>query len=306
MRVGTRGSALARWQADHVAKLLAHTGAAVELVVISTRGDRVLDAPLPKIGGKGVFTEEIEAALLDGRIDVAVHSLKDLPTEMSPGLVLGAIPERADPRDALIVREKSAESAGLAGLRAGAVVGTSSLRRIAQVLRVRPDLVCRDIRGNVDTRVRKCVELGEYDAILLACAGLDRLGMGGVISHRFEAAEMMPAPGQAALGIQCVAGSAVLGRLAGLHDVGTALAVTAERAALARLGGGCSLPVGALGALASGVLSLRVRVSSVDGKRQLDREISGAAATVAEAEHLGRTIAERLLGDGAASVLSPG
>lgn len=308
LRIGTRGSALARWQADHVASLLREAGATTEIVVLSTSGDRVLDTPLPLIGGKGVFTQELESALREGRIDVAVHSLKDLPTDDSPGLPVGAVTARADPRDALIVR--GAKAAGLAGLPHGAVVGTSSTRRIAQLRRRRPDVQIRDIRGNVDTRVRKCTERGEYDAIVLACAGLDRLGMSGVITARLESHDMLPAPGQAAVGVQCGTAGESLALLRKINHLATELCVTAERTVLAELGGGCSLPIAALATLEGGAggetMKLRARVTSPDSATEIDVELTDRVADSDGAKRLGKRAATELKQKGAATLLRMG
>jgi hydroxymethylbilane synthase len=303
LRIGTRGSALARWQADHVAALLraAHPGLPIEIVVLSTQGDRVIDVPLPQIGGKGVFTQELEAALRDGRIDVAVHSLKDLPTENPQRLVIGAVPPRADARDALVSRGH----VSLAQLPQGAVVGTSSLRRIAQLRRLRPDFRLRDVRGNVDTRVRKTLELGEYDAILLACAGLDRLNMQGVIAERLNVAQMLPAPGQAALGIQCRDDADALALLSPLNDPATEQLVTAERAFLSALGGGCAVPVAAHATMGpDGVVQLLGRVTAVDATAQVDVSIERPVASVSDARQLGTDAAREAQSHGADQLLA--
>jgi hydroxymethylbilane synthase len=302
VRIGTRGSVLARWQADHVADLLraAHGGLEVEIVILSTQGDRVLDKPLPQIGGKGLFTAELESALYDGRIDVAVHSLKDLPTENPTGLVIGAVPPRADVRDALVSRG----NLSLAQLPQGAVVGTSSLRRIAQLRRLRPDLQVRDIRGNVDTRVRKVLELGEYDAISLACAGLDRLNMQDVIAERMPIDQLMPAPGQAALGIQCRDEADSLALLAPLNDPIVEQCVAAERAFLEALGGGCAVPVAAYATIDNGTMRLFGRVTAVDASTQVDVADSSAVSSVADARQLGKTAAHEALSLGAGKLLA--
>jgi hydroxymethylbilane synthase len=302
-RIGTRGSALARWQAERVASLLRGLGGVTaELVVISTSGDRVLDTPLPLIGGKGVFTAELESALREGRIDVAVHSLKDLPTQEGHGLTVAAIPERADPRDALVMQDGGT----LTSLRKGAVVGTSSLRRMAQLRRVRPDVEIRDIRGNVDTRVRKCLELGEYEAIVLACAGLDRLGRGEVISERLGYEVMLPAPGQGALAVQCLASEQIESVVRRLDHLPTQMCVMAERAVLAALGGGCSVPVAAIAELEGSTLRLRARVTSVDGSRQVEAEGGGMIASVGQATEFGARVAGELLSRGAGDLLAKG
>lgn len=237
--LGTRGSALALAQSQQVAdRVTAATGRAVRLEVIRTRGDQVQDKPLAQVGGKGLFTAELEEALRDGSIDFAVHSLKDLPTEDPQGLTLGALPARVDPRDALV-------GAALDQLPAGAVVGTGSLRRRTQLLAARPDLDVRDIRGNVDTRLAKR-DRGDYAAIVLAMAGLQRLGLQRDDLHPLSVEQMVPAVGQGALGVQCRAGDAeVLDALGAIDDPGTRRCVLAERAFLAEFGGGCNVPVAA-------------------------------------------------------------
>jgi hydroxymethylbilane synthase len=306
LRFGTRGSALALWQTEHAAGLLrsAHPGLRVEVVVIQTHGDQVLDTPLPLIGGKGLFTAELEAALRDGRIDCAVHSLKDLPTEPPDGLVIGAIPARADPADVLISRDRHT----LSTLPAGARVGTSSTRRAAQLLAQRPDLMPRDIRGNVDTRLRKALAANhdgaqEYDAIILARAGLERLGQLDAISETLDLAIMLPAPGQGAIAVQTRPEPALLRALAAIHHTETALAVTAERAFLAALGGGCSLPVAAYAVRDGDDFVLRGRVCSPDGARQIDVNAAAALNSDDDAEALGRALAADALSRGARDLL---
>ena len=301
LRLGTRTSRLATWQATHVARSLEAVwpGLSVELVPFVTEGDRTLDAPLPEIGGKGVFTLELEAALLDGRIDLAVHSLKDLPTDDPEGLVLGAITEREDARDAWVCPAGYA----LADLPEGAVVGTSSLRRASQLLRLRPGLDIRSIRGNVETRIRKA-ESPAYAATVLACAGLARLEL----THRavgvFSFDDMLPAPGQAALAVQVRAGDATVREcVAALEHGPTRDAVTAERAFLAALGGGCSAPIAALGTAADSGLHLRGRIVSVDGARLVEAEASVPGRGVGAAVDLGRLVAEAALADGARALL---
>jgi hydroxymethylbilane synthase len=262
LRIGTRGSELARWQSDHVAGLLRALGHDVEVQIFTTRGDVILDKPLPEIGGKGLFTAELEAALRQGVIDLAVHSLKDLPTEDAPGLAVVAIPERADPRDALVGPRPGA-AASLAGLPRGARVGTSSLRRRAQLLEQRPDLRVLDVRGNVGTRLRKLDE-GQYDALLLACAGLDRLGLGHRIDVRLGG-DWLCAAGQGALGIQGRADDdAVNKALAALDHPATRTECEAERGVLAGLGGGCSLPLG-VRAVAGAELLIQAALLLPDG-----------------------------------------
>jgi hydroxymethylbilane synthase len=299
IRLGTRGSALARWQTDHVVALLqaAHSGLRVETEVITTQGDRILDKPLPLVGGKGVFTAELEAALRSGQIDYAVHSLKDLPTEPPDGLIIGAIPLRADPADVLVSRE----SFSLKNLPMGASVGTSSRRRAAQLLHLRPDLHLLDIRGNVDTRIRKALDgTGDYDAILLAYAGLERLGKLDVITQRLSFDNMLPAPGQGALAIQCRDEAESLDLLAPIQHAETAVCVNAERAFLAGLGGGCSLPIAAYAEIADGGLLLRGRVNSPDGKQQIDVKAEGS---ISQAQAIGALLAQKALTEGAAALL---
>lgn len=236
LRLGTRGSALARTQSGMVADALTRaTGAAVDLVIIKTRGDQVADRPLQQVGGKGLFTKEIEDALLAGEVDFAVHSMKDMPTDAPEGLVFGAVPERVDPRDVLV-------GAHLRDLPQGAVVGTGSVRRVLQLKALRPDLDVRGIRGNVDTRVEK-QRRGEYAAVVLALAGLTRLGRAGDVTEVLAVEQMVPAVGQGALAVQCRRADArVLGILQALHHEPTALCVAAERAFLLEVSGGCSAP----------------------------------------------------------------
>lgn len=297
MKIGTRGSQLARWQADWVRERLAATGVRAQIVVIQTRGDAEIDRPLHELEGKGFFTKEIEDALLDGRIDVAVHSLKDLPTTLPPGLALGAIPERHDPREALV------NGTSLADLAPGTRIGTSSLRRIAQVRFLRQDLQVVPLRGNVPTRVRK-VETGDgLDAALLAIAGLERLGLGGK-GAVLDPLDVMPAPGQGALGIEIRADDkATRKALQPLHDTASAIAVTAERALLAALGGGCQAPVAAWVETreTGNVQRLYGRVTERDGAVQLT-----ASGDIDESapERSGETVARLLEGEGAASLLA--
>jgi len=291
MKIGTRGSQLARWQADWVRDRLAEHGVTAEIVVIKTRGDAEVDRPLHELEGKGFFTKEIEDALLDRRIDVAVHSLKDLPTALPPGLALGAIPARHDPREALV------SGASIAELAAGSRVGTSSLRRIAQVRFLRPDVQVVPLRGNVPTRVKKVEARDGLDAALLAIAGLARLGLEAKASI-VEPLDVMPAPGQGALGIEIREDdNATRKALAPLHDRVSAAAVRAERALLAALGGGCQAPVGAFvdGARLYG------RVTERDGAVQLT---ASANLDDAKPEQAGEAVARLLEGEGAASLLA--
>lgn len=297
MKIGTRGSQLARWQAEWVRARLGEHGVRAELVVIKTRGDAEVDRPLHQLEGKGFFTKEIEDALLEGRIDIAVHSLKDLPTTLPPGLALGAVPSRHDPRDALV------NAKSLLDLPPGTRVGTSSLRRVAQVRFLRPDLEVVPLRGNVPTRVRKVEHREGVDAALLAVAGLERLGLGAKGSV-LDPLDVMPAPGQGALGIETRGDDAATRKaLTPLHDTTSAAAVTAERALLAALGGGCQAPVAAfVGTGASGLgPRLYGRVTAQDGSVQL------TASTDIDPKHperAGEAVARLLEDEGAASLLA--
>jgi hydroxymethylbilane synthase len=292
----TRPSALARWQTARVIQLLqsAHPGLQCDQYIITTTGDRVLDQPLPEIGGKGLFTAELEEALLSGKVDAAVHSLKDLPIENSPGIVVAAIPEREAAYDVFV----SAAGYSLSSLPIGARVGTCSIRRSAQLLARRPDLTIMPLRGNVDSRVRKVLN-GEYDAIVLAQAGLTRLGLQGHISEVFPLEVMLPAPGQGALAVQCRADDTeTLELLAAIHDPLTAAAVEAERAFLAGLGGGCSLPVAAFAEKNDGLILLTGAVISPDGKQAIR-----LSAVDSEPYKLGERLASLVLERGAAELL---
>ena len=302
LRFGTRGSALARWQTDHVIAMLrdARPHLSIECDVIKTRGDQVLDTPLPLIGGKGLFTAELEGELLGGRIDCAVHSLKDLPVEDSAGLTVGAILPRANPADVLVSRSGYT----LATLPRGARVGTCSLRRAAQLLGRRPDLSLLDLRGNVDTRLRKALDPdGPYDAIVLACAGLERLGHRDAISQVIDLDDMLPAPGQGAIAVQCRTDLRLLELLRPVHHTPTAVAVTAERAFLEGLGGGCSVPVSAHAGWNGEELALHGRVSSTDGKRHVDVHLARAVADAAAARAMGQALAREALAQGAGELL---
>ncbi len=294
----TRPSALARWQTRWVIEALRaiHPGLACEERIITTQGDRVLDKPLPEIGGKGLFTQELENELLSGSVHCAVHSLKDLPVEDAPGLTVGCIPVRAEVRDALV----SMHDLEVDALPPGAVVGTSSLRRSAQLLARRPDLQIKSLRGNVDTRVRKALE-GEYDAIVLAGAGLIRLGLEAHVKRWIPLEIMLPAPGQGALAIQCRAeDEGILSLLRPLEDEATRKAVTAERAFLAGLGGGCAVPVAAF-AMAEQVIKLRGLVASPDGRRLIRLDGEGH-----DAGELGTQLARQALAQGASEILALG
>ena len=302
LRFGTRGSPLARRQTEIVIDLLtaAHTGVRCEVEVVSTHGDRTqaLGTPLPLIGGKGVFTAELEHAIREGRIDCAVHSLKDVPTSPVEGIVIGCVPVRASALDALVSRG----GRRLAELPEGAVIGTSSLRRSAQLMHARPDLRTLDIRGNVDTRIRKALDPdGPYDATVLALAGLDRLGIADRASEVLTEVVMLPAPAQGAIGVQCRPGGAAAELLRLVEDAGTLAAVTAERSFLSALGGGCSAPVAALGVIVDGRLLLRGRVSAVDGSEQIDVSLDGDLAGAGE---LGVDLARMALGEGARAIVA--
>ena len=302
LRFGTRGSALALWQTKHVMALLnaAQPTLHVEYEIIKTRGDQIVDTPLPLVGGKGVFTAELEAALFDHRIDCAVHSLKDLPTEQPEGLVIGAIPVRANPADVLISRDGYT----LATLPRGARVGTSSYRRAAQLLHKRPDLKMIDIRGNVDTRIRKALSVyGEYDAIVLAYAGLQRLERLDVVTHVLDFEDILPAPGQGAIAVQTRNAPDLLDALAAINHAETVRAITAERAFLSGLGGGCSVPVAAHAQTEGERLTLRGRVGSRDGLHQIDVSSSTLANTTEAAHQLGETLAQEALTKGAKALM---
>jgi hydroxymethylbilane synthase len=292
----TRPSALARWQTRRVIKLLqaALPGLDCREYVITTTGDRVLERPLPEIGGKGLFTSELEEALLSGKVDAAVHSLKDLPVEETPGIMVAAIPERESAHDALV----SAESWTLSDLPEGARVGTCSLRRTAQLLARRPDLTILPLRGNVDTRLRKALN-GEYDAVVLAQAGLTRLGLQSHIREVFSLEVMLPAPGQGALAVQCRADdSETIQLLSAIHNPLSAAAVNAERAFLSGLGSGCSLPVGAFAEKNDGTIILTGAVISTDGKQAIR-----LSAVDNEPHRLGERLADLVLERGAGELL---
>jgi hydroxymethylbilane synthase len=298
LRIATRKSPLALWQAHHVAALLGQAhGAQSTLVELTTEGDRFLSAPLSSVGGKGLFVKEIEAAVLDGRADLAVHSLKDMTSEMPEGLLLACIPEREDPRDAFVGRlSKTVES-----LPQGARVGTSSLRRTCQLLERRPDLEIRSVRGNVQTRLRK-LEEEDLHGLLLASAGLKRLGLQERATQVLEPEVSLPAVGQGALAIQCRAEDAELrAALQALEDPRTRTAVTAERAFLARLEGGCTVPLAGFATLEGERLWMRGLVGSPDGRRVVRAERVGPWAQAAE---LGLALAEVLLAQGGEEILA--
>lgn len=301
LRLGTRGSELALWQAEWVKAALARAGITAELEIIKTQGDADVDRPLHLLEGKGFFTKEIEQALLEGRIDVAVHSLKDLPTALPDGLALGAVPQRADPVDVLVTR--AAGVASLAGLGSGVRIGTSSLRRTAQIRYLRADLDIVPLRGNVPTRVRKVQEGRDgLDAALLAHAGLERLGLAGE-GARLDPLEVMPAPGQGALGLEVREDDhKVRAALAPLQDVTSARAVTAERSLLAALEGGCQAPVAAYAGARDSGLGVRLfgRVTAIDGSVQIT-----ASAEIDDAHPAGTglRVADLLRAHGASKLL---
>ncbi len=300
LRIGSRGSQLALWQANHISALLRARGHEVEIEIIHTTGDKITDVPLAQVGvkggsGKGIFTKEIEDALAAGRVDLAVHSLKDLPTELPHGFELAAITEREDPRDAFC----SGAYAKIADLPQGARVGTSSLRRKAQLKAIRPDLDIHPLRGNVDTRLRK-LEQGEYDAIILAAAGLKRLGKTELLKEIISADILCPAAGQGALGIEIRQGDAVMRvHLKFLDDPAARAATTCERALLNHLGGGCQVPIGAYAEMHGGKLHLESIVAAPDGSTLLRDARDGD-----DPETLAAAAAESLLHRGADKILA--
>ena len=299
IRIATRKSPLALWQAEHVRdRLLAlHPGLQVELLKMSTQGDRILDSPLAKIGGKGLFVKELEQGMLDGRADLAVHSMKDVPAELPDGLCLGAILDSEDPRDAFV----SAQYPGVDDLPEGARVGTSSLRRQCQLRARRPDLQILDLRGNVGTRLGK-LDAGDYDAIVLACAGLKRLGLSERITHALTPEEMLPAIAQGVIGIECRADDTrVSGLIESLNHAETEQRTAAERAMNATLAGGCQAPVAGYSLLNAGVLELRGLVGQPDGSQVIRGDIRGPAE---QAEALGKQLADDLLARGADTILA--
>ncbi|ATH84122.1 hydroxymethylbilane synthase [Ectopseudomonas mendocina] len=298
IRIATRKSALALWQAEYVKARLeqAHPGLLVSLVPMVSRGDKLLDAPLAKIGGKGLFVKELETALLENEADIAVHSMKDVPMDFPEGLGLYCICEREDPRDAFVSNTYDS----LDALPAGSVVGTSSLRRQAQLLARRPDLKIHFLRGNVNTRLAK-LDAGEYDAIILAAAGLIRLGFQDRIRSSISAEDSLPAGGQGAVGIECrSADTEIHALLAPLHHRETALRVTAERALNKRLNGGCQVPIACYALLENDQLWLRGLVGQPDGGLLLRAEDRAASS---DAEALGARVAEALLAQGAEAIL---
>ena len=296
--IGTRGSKLALWQADYVEQRLReeYPGLAVTQKRVTTKGDRILDVPLAKIGGKGLFTKELEEEMLSGEIDLAVHSLKDMPAKVPNGLVIAAVTKRLDPGDALVSNRFSSFSE----LPPGARVGTSSLRRRAQLLCARPDLAMLDLRGNVNTRLRKLDE-GEYDAIVLAVAGLKRLGFADRIREVLPRDMVLPAVGQGALAIETRAEDAEMrDMLAFLRDDDTICCTEAERSFLARVEGGCQVPVGVYATAAGGGLTVEAVIASLDGQRCYRGHVDGSRKDAAK---LGESLAEKLLDEGGAEIL---
>ncbi|ABA90298.1 hydroxymethylbilane synthase [Syntrophotalea carbinolica DSM 2380] len=299
LRIGTRASRLALWQAEWVQQQLEtlHPGLSVVLVPITTKGDKILDVPLAKVGGKGLFVKEIEEALYDGSIDLAVHSMKDVPSVLPPGLILPCIPPREDPRDALV----TPDGRSFAQLPQGARIGTSALRRQAQLLHRRPDLDIVSLRGNVETRLRK-MEEEDMDGIVLAAAGLKRLELAERIAEYLSVDVSLPAIGQGALGLECREGDdRTLELIAPLHDADTAVAVRAERAFLRRLNGGCQVPLAAHATVAEQTLTMVGLVAEVDGGSLIKETL---AAPVAQAEAVGCQLAETLLARGADRILA--
>jgi len=293
LTIASRGSQLALWQARWIQSRLEELGARCRIQIIKTTGDKITDVPLAKVGAKGLFTKEIEEALLAGEADLAVHSMKDLPTSLPEGLMLAAVPEREDPRDAIIGKK-------FVELQAGSKVGTSSLRRAAQLLALRPDLKIEPLRGNLDTRLRKLSE-GRYDAIVLAAAGLKRMGWEDRIAEILSTDYLCPAVGQGALAVETRADGGPAAELCRqLDHAPTRAAVTAERAVLAGLGGGCQVPIGAYAQIAGEELRLTAVVCTPDGERLIRRNLAGQAD---QPEALGRRLARELLDAGADEIL---
>ena len=299
LRIATRKSPLALWQAHYVSNMLQHhhPELKIELVTMVTQGDKILDTPLAKVGGKGLFVKELETGMLEGRADIAVHSMKDVPVEFPTGLRLAVICEREDPRDAFV----SNNFATLEDLPQGARLGTSSLRRQSQIAALRPDLKIIDLRGNVNTRLKK-LDDGEYDAIILAAAGLKRLEFEDRITQYIDTDVCLPAIGQGAVGIECRSDDArVLNLIAPLNDNKTQIRITAERAMNERLQGGCQVPIAGYAEFEKGLIMMRGLVGQVDGKKIIRGDIAGPAEN---AEELGIVLAEDLLSRGADKILN--
>jgi len=301
--IGTRASKLALWQAEWVKSELQrlYPGIGVELNKIKTTGDKILDVPLAKVGGKGLFVKEIEEAMLRSEADIAVHSMKDVPTEFPEGLHLAVICKREDPRDAFITRRKAeGERNKFKDLKQGAVIGTSSLRRSCQLLHIRPDLKIEQLRGNLDTRIRKLDE-GQFDAIILAAAGVKRLGWSDRITEILSIETSLPAIGQGAIGIECRTGGDINDLIAPLNDPETSVCVRAERAFLKKLEGGCQVPIAAYARLEGKVLVMEGLVGNLTGDIIIKEKIEGAPS---DAEPLGLALAERMLARGAKKILN--
>jgi hydroxymethylbilane synthase len=294
LRIGSRGSQLALWQANHISALLRERGHLVEIEIIKTTGDKITDVALAKVGTKGMFTKEIEEALAEGRVDLAVHSLKDLPTEIPTGFEIAAITKRENPRDVFCSRRYGS----IDDLPEGARVGTSSLRRQAQLKALRPDLKIHPLRGNVDTRLRK-LDAGEYDAVILAAAGLNRLGRTELVKQVIPAEIMCPAAGQGALGLEIRAGdSATRQHLTFLDDSGARATTTCERALLNKLGGGCQVPIGAFAELRNGSLHLEGIVADPNGSKVIRESLDGS-----DPVQLGELVGKTLLRRGGEEIL---
>jgi len=296
--IGSRGSKLALWQTNHVASLLNQLiSCEITIEKIKTTGDKILDSPLAKIGGKGLFVKEIEVALSGGTIDLAVHSMKDMPTDIPSDLMIGAILEREDPRDVLLSRNNVL----LKDLPSNAVIGTSSLRRKAQLLKYRPDFSFTDVRGNLDTRLRK-MDSGQFDGMILAAAGIKRMGWAERIAEIISPDISLPAVGQGAIGIEVRKDDSRIRDLVGkLNDEETHICVIAERALMKRLEGGCQVPVGAIARIENGKLTLLAMVASLDGKEFIRDTITGS---LSDAESLGTQLADNLLTEGAREILA--
>jgi hydroxymethylbilane synthase len=294
LRIGSRGSQLALWQANHISELLSGQGHEVQIEIIKTTGDKITDVALAQVGTKGMFTKEIEEALAEGRVDLAVHSLKDLPTEILPGFEIAAITERDDPRDVLC----SSQYKGISELPRRARVGSSSLRRQAQLKALRPDLEIQPLRGNVDTRLRKLAS-GDYDAIILAAAGLNRLGKKEFIRQVIPVQTMCPAAGQGALAIEIRAGDAAIAKHIRFLDNNSArVSTTCERALLKKLGGGCQVPIGAFAEIRDGRLHLQAVVADPDGTTVLRESRDGS-----DPVQLGEIVGDALLQQGGQAIL---
>jgi hydroxymethylbilane synthase len=298
LTIGTRGSKLALWQSEYIrARIEGLTGLQVDIRVIKTTGDKILDVPLAKVGGKGLFTKEIEVELEAGAVDLAVHSMKDVPTELPPGLVIAAMPERVDPRDAIV----SGAGYTLDTLPQGGRVGTSSLRRVAQLRALRPDVEIVDVRGNLDTRMRKA-ENGEVDAVILAAAGITRMGWADRITHYIPTDQMVSAVGQGAIGIEIREDDLFMrGVCAEIADPETMTCVTAERVVMRTLEGGCQVPIGAYARIVCGALVMEGVVGSVDGSKIIRARVEGDAGDPAG---VGHALVDQLVALGAAAILA--